>query len=46
MGSSWASDSVIYSKYDFDGKQKGYKINSQEELINTIGKIKKSGFND
>lgn len=40
------SDSVIYSKYDFSGKQKGYKINSEQELKDTLNRIKESGFQD
>lgn len=40
------SDSVVYSKYNFEGKQKGYKIESNKELKKVIKNIKKSGFND
>lgn len=38
------ADSVIYSKYNFTGKQKGYKINSDRELKEVIHNIKESGF--
>lgn len=40
------SDSVIYSKYDFIGKQKGYKVNNYKELKKIVSNIKKSGFDD
>ncbi len=40
------SDTVIYSNYEFVGKQKGYKINNEDELKKTLSNIKKSGFND
>ncbi len=39
------SDTVLYSKYNFSGKQKGYKINNKKELEKTLNLIKKSGFN-
>jgi len=39
------SDSVVYSRYDFDGKQKGYKIENLDELKKVIINIKNSGFN-
>lgn len=38
------TDTVIYSKYNFPGKQKGYKINNKKELEKTLKLIKKSGF--
>lgn len=40
------ADSVIYSKYDFIGKQKGYKIETKSELKKVLTIIKKSGFDD
>lgn len=40
------SDSVIYSKYNFDGKQKGYKIESLGQLKKVIKDIKNSGYDD
>jgi len=40
------TDTVIYSNYEFDGKQKGYKINNEKELKSTLDIIKKSGFKD
>lgn len=40
------SDTVIYADYVFEGKQKGYKVESKEELYSFINKIKESGFND
>lgn len=40
------SDSVKYSKYEFIGKQKGYKIENYEKLKEVINCIKNSGFND
>ena len=40
------SDSVVYSKYNFNGKQKGYKIETLENLKEVINNIKNSGFND
>lgn len=40
------SDSVIYSNYNFVGKQKGYKVENHLEFIEIINKIKNSGFND
>lgn len=39
------SDTVLYSKYDFDGKQKGYKINNHDEFIKKIKQVKESGYN-
>lgn len=40
------SDSVIYSNYNFEGKQKGYKVENRNEFIDIICKVKNSGFND
>ena len=40
------ADTVIYSEYNFSHKQKGYKINSDEEFKSTINIIKNSGFKD
>lgn len=39
------NDSVLYSKYDFENKQKGYTIHSNLELKSILESIKKSGFN-
>lgn len=40
------SNTVIYSNYNFIGKQKGYKIETEEEFKKVLYKIKESGFND
>lgn len=40
------ADTVIYSEYDFLGKQKGYKIENYKQLEKIVNLIKKSGFND
>lgn len=40
------SDTVIYSNYNFKGKQKGYKIESREELEKILKIVKESGFLD
>lgn len=40
------SDTVVYSKYQFNGKQKGYKIENLEELKEVVTSIKNSGFDD
>lgn len=40
------ADSVIYSKYDFVGKQKGYKIENEKELKKILTNINASGFDD
>lgn len=40
------ADSVVYSKYEFAGKQKGYKIKSDKELRSVLKTIKDSGFDD
>lgn len=40
------ADTVIYSEYEFLGKQKGYKIESEEVLKKVLNNIKKSGFQD
>lgn len=37
---------VSYYKHHFEGQAKVYKLNSREELLNTIKKIEKSGYND
>ena len=38
------ADSVLYSKYEFVGKQKGYKINSYSELVKVISLISNSNY--
>ncbi len=38
------SDTVIYAKYEFEGKQKGYKVESKEEFKKVLNIIKESGF--
>lgn len=40
------SDTVIYANYKFPLKQKGYKINSHEELLKVLKAIKESGYQD
>lgn len=40
------SDSVAYSKVEFNGKQKGYKIKNHDEFVKVMKTIKESGFND
>ena len=40
------ADTVIYSEYNFKGKQKGYKINNIEEFKNVISNVCNSGFKD
>lgn len=40
------ADTVIYSEYNFIGKQKGYKIENDEEFRKTLNIIKESGFKD
>lgn len=37
---------VNYHKHHFEGQAKVYKLNNKEELLNTIKKIEKSGYND
>lgn len=39
-----ASDSVRYSKFNFEGKQKGYKIENITHLKEVISKVKVSGY--
>ncbi len=39
-----ASDVVSYRKLEFEGKNKIFKIESEEELKNTIAKIKNGGY--
>ena len=38
------TDSVAYSRYDFEGKQKGYKVESPEQLQKIIGTVKAAGY--
>jgi len=40
------ADTVIYSKYNFEGKQKGYKIENSEQLKKILTTIKETGFDD
>lgn len=40
------TDSVKYSKVEFIGKQKGYKVESREEFENIMNKVIASGFKD
>ncbi|MBQ8892473.1 MAG: hypothetical protein IJ068_06405 [Bacilli bacterium] len=40
------ADTVVYSEFNFDGKQKGYKIENEKNFKEVIEKIKKSGFKD
>ena len=40
------ADTVIYSEYNFTGKQKGYKIETEEEFKTVIERVQKSGFQD
>lgn len=40
------ANSVIYSEYNFVGKQKGYKIENNNEFRKTLNIIKDSGFKD
>lgn len=40
------ADTVIYSEYNFVGKQKGYKIENLEEFEKVINTVKESGFKD
>lgn len=40
------SNSVIYSEFNFEGKQKGYKIDSKKQLIDAVNTVKNSGFKD
>lgn len=38
------SDTVEYSKFNFEGKQKGYKIESYDEFLIKIKQIKEAGY--
>lgn len=40
------SNVIMYNHISFEGKNKIYKIENEEELNNTISKIVKSGYND
>lgn len=40
------SDSVVYAKYNFENKQKGYKIDNDEQFRNVLKTVKASGFDD
>lgn len=40
------SDTVIYSEYEFVGKQKGYKVENKDELNEVLKTVKNSGFQD
>jgi D-aspartate ligase len=40
------SDTVIYSRYQFEGKKKGYFINNNEELQDVLKVVCESGYND
>jgi len=40
------ADTVIYSEYNFKGKQKGYKIENYEEFKRVIEIVNESGFQD
>ena len=40
------SDSVMYWEYPFDGQKKVYKLNTRQELDQTIGQIYDSGYHD
>ena len=40
------ADTVIYSEFNFKGKQKGYKIENEEEFKKIVETIKQSGFKD
>lgn len=40
------SNVVEYNHLHFEGKHKIYKLNNEQELIETIDKIKKSGYKD
>lgn len=37
---------VLYNHLSFEGKNKIYKINNEEELTNIIAKIKEAGYNE
>ena len=38
------ADTVLYSKYNFLGKQKGYKIEDYKTLVKVVNNIKNSGY--
>ncbi len=40
------ADTVIYSEFNFSGKQKGYKVENEQEFKEIIKRIKLSGFED
>ena len=40
------SDSVIYAQYDFEGKQKGYRIENMDQLRRVVDTVRNSGFKD
>lgn len=40
------SNSDIYARLDFEGKQKGYKIKNKHQLETILKTIKNSGYND
>ena len=40
------SNVIMYNHIDFDGKKKIYKIETKEELLNTIDKIVDNGYSD
>ncbi len=40
------SSNVIYFNFEFEGKQKGYKIDSREELRDVLGRIQAAGYPD
>ncbi len=38
------TSNVVYNPFMFEGKQKGYKIESEEQLKEVIGTVKKAGY--
>jgi len=38
------ASNVIYFDFEFEGKKKGYKIDSREELLDVMGRIMKAGY--
>lgn len=40
------SSNVIYFNYEFEGKQKGYRIDTPEQFREIMGRIKASGYPD
>lgn len=40
------SNVIMYNHIDFEGKNKIYKVETEEELLNIIDKIKSSGYKD